>query len=196
VSAQPVRRHRRLERPRERVLTEAWNLLVERGLADLTLSELGRRLDTSAGHLSYYFGSKDGLLLDVLRWSEDELAAERATIMTSDTPVEERVRRFCELYLPRAAGDPRWLLWAELWPRVTRDPALKGAQVEFDSAWHEDLVQLLREMVPPGHDVDVTVLTRRTLALLDGLAIGLLTGEEGLTREAAWEHVRVLLPGA
>jgi AcrR family transcriptional regulator len=189
VTSQELRRHRRLERPRERVLQEAWDLLVEKGLADLSLSELGRRLDTSAGHLSYYFGSKNGLLLDLLRWSEGELIAELTVVLGSDDPAEDRLRGLCDLFLPRAAGDPRWLLWVELWPRVLREPELRDAREELDAAWRDALVTLLREMSD-----DVEPLAQRMLALLDGLSVALLIGEPGLTKEAAWEHVRSLLP--
>ena len=171
------------------MLAEAWTLLVERGLADLTLSELARRLDTSAGHLSYYFGSKDALLLDLLRWSEDELGVERAAIMASGDPALERIRQFCDVFLPTGAGDPRWLLWAELWSRVPRDPVLKESQNKFDQAWLADLAILLGEL----GNADPQPTARRVLALLDGLSIALLTGEDGLTREGAWEHVRHLL---
>lgn len=179
-----------MERPRESVLRAAWDLLVERGLADLTLAELGRRLDTSAGHLLYYFGSKDGLLLEVLKWSEAEQAAQRAEILASDAPALERARGFCDVYLPYAEGDPRWLLWVELWPRVLREPSLREPREELDRTWFADLVPLLREM---GAD-DPEALARRVLSLLDGLSVGLLIGDSGLTRESAWEHVRALLP--
>ncbi|MFC7487037.1 TetR/AcrR family transcriptional regulator [Knoellia sp. CPCC 206453] len=172
------------------MLEEAWELLAQKGLADLTLSELGRRLGTNASHLSYYFGSKNGLLLDLLRWSEDELSEQLAGVLASDASAEERVRGLCELFLPRAAGDPRWLLWVELWPRVLRDPALREAQRELDAAWRSALATLLAEMT----DEDVDPTARRMLALLDGLSVALLTGEPGLSKEAAWEHVRTLLP--
>ena len=190
MTSQELRRHRRLERPRERVLQEAWDLLVEKGLADLSLSELGRRLETSAGHLSYYFGSKNGLLLDLLRWSEDELIAQLAVVLESDGPPEERLRGLCDLFFPRAPGDPRWLLWVELWPRVLREPALRDAREELDAAWRDALATLLQEMT----DDDVAPLAQRMLALLDGLSVALLVGEAGLSKEAAWEHVRALLP--
>ncbi len=184
------RRHRRLERPRERVLQEAWDLLAEKGLADLSLSELGRRLDTSASHLSYYFGSKNGLLLDLLRWSEDDLTEQLSAVLKSDSAVLERLRGVCELYLPRGAGDPRWLLWVELWPRSLREPALREAQQELDAAWRDALATLLTELT----DEDVEPIAERIRALLDGLAVALLTGEPGISIEVAWEHVRALLP--
>jgi len=172
------------------VLQEAWDLLVEKGLADLSLSELGRRLDTSAGHLSYYFGSKNGLLLDLLRWSEGELIAQLTVVLESEDPAEKRLRSLCDLFFPRAPGDPRWLLWVELWPRVLREPALRDAREELDAAWRDALATLLQEMT----DEDVAPLAQRMLALLDGLSVALLIGESGLSKEAAWEHVRTMLP--
>ena len=171
------------------MLQEAWDLLVEKGLADLSLSELGRRLDTSAGHLSYYFGSKNGLLLDLLRWSEDDLISQLTVVLESDDPVEDRLHGLCDLFFPRAPGDPRWLLWVELWPRVLREPALRDAREELDAAWRDALATLLREMT----DDDVGPLAQRMLALLDGLSVALLIGESGLTKDAAREHVRTKL---
>jgi len=189
VANETSRRHRRLEHPRERVMQEAWALLAERGLADLSLSELGRRLDTSAGHLSYYFGSKNGLLLELLRWSEDELIEQLALLPKSGGSAEERLHSLCKLNFPRAAGDPRWLLWVELWPRVMHEPALREAQLEYDAAWRAAIAGILGELTD-----DVDSLTQRVFALIDGLSVALLTGDPTLTAEQAWQHVKALLP--
>ncbi len=172
------------------MLQEAWDLLAEKGLADLSLSELGRRLNTSASHLSYYFGSKNGLLLDLLRWSEDELTEQLTAVLEQNVVVVERVRGLCELYLPRGAGDPRWLLWVELWPRSLREPALRQAQQELDAAWRDALAALLTELT----DEDVAPIAERIRALLDGLAVAILTDEPGMNIEVAWGHVGALLP--
>lgn len=170
-------------------MREAWALLAERGLADLSLSELGRRLGTSAGHLSYYFGSKSGLLLELLRWSEDELADQRELVVESDGSAEERLHDLCMLNFPRAPGDPRWLLWVELWPRVMHEPLLREAQAEYDAAWHASIAQVLAELTD-----DVDALTQRVVALVDGLSVALLTDDSTLTLDKAWEHVKALLP--
>lgn len=189
MAKQKLSRHRRLERPRERVMQEAWALLAERGLADLSLSELGRRLDTSAGHLSYYFGSKNGLLLELLRWSEEELAEQLAPVLESDSSAEERLHGLCLINFPRFAGDPRWLLWVELWPRVMHEPALREAQLEFDAVWRAAIARILSELTD-----DVETLTQRVFALIDGLSVALLTGDTALTVDQAWQHVKALLP--
>jgi len=170
-------------------MQEAWALLAERGLADLSLSELGRRLDTSAGHLSYYFGSKSGLLLELLRWSEEELSEQLALVLKSGGSAEERLHSLCTLNFPRYAGDPRWLLWVELWPRVMHEPTLREAQLEFDAVWRAAIAQILGELTD-----DVETLTQRVVALMDGLSVALLTGDTTLTGEQAWQHVKALLP--
>ena len=170
-------------------MEEAWALLAERGLADLSLSELGRRLDTSAGHLSYYFGSKSGLLLELLRLSEDELADERDLIPESGATAEDRLHSLCTLNFPRAPGDPRWLLWIELWPRVMHEPALREAQLEYDEAWRAAFARVLGELTD-----DVDTLTQRVLALVEGLSVALLIDDAALTVEQAWQHVKALLP--
>jgi AcrR family transcriptional regulator len=184
------RRHRRLDRPRERVLEVAWELLIERGLADLTLAELGRRVDTSAGHLLYYFGSKDGLLLEVLRWSEAQLWARWEESRAEEAPFAERFDLFCRQFLPNGVGDPRWLVWIEVWPRVLRAEELRRPYEELDEVWRDELARLLTDAAAP----DAASLSRRVCALLDGLAIAIALGEEDLSVDGALAHARALLP--
>ncbi len=172
------------------MLEEAWQLLVERGLADLTLAELGRRVDTSAGHLLYYFGSKDELLLEVLKWSEGQLRERWAAYLQEDAPFGVQFRRFCELFLPTGLGDPRWLVWIELWPRVLRAEPLRAPYTELDEGWHTALAELLAEA---GVE-DPAPLSRRTCALLDGLSVAVVLGEEGMTVATAVAHAEALLP--
>lgn len=85
----------------ERMLEEAMAAIAEGGLAELTMSALAERLGTSGGHILYYFGSKDRLLLAALRWSEDRLAAERAQLLARRVTAHRKLALFLELYLPR-----------------------------------------------------------------------------------------------
>lgn len=172
------------------MLEEAWQLLIERGLADLTLAELGRRVETSAGHLLYYFGSKDLLLLEVLRWSEAQLWQRWTELRDRATSFDEVFRSFCRQFLPDSAGDPRWLVWVEVWPRALRVEELRGPYDELDQVWRDALAELLEQQGV----ADAPGLARRVCALLDGFAVGLLLGEEGLDIEQVCDHAAALLP--
>ncbi|MGW7053199.1 TetR/AcrR family transcriptional regulator [Streptomyces sp. NPDC054887] len=186
----------------ERMLEEAMALIAEHGLAALTMSALAERLETSGGHILYYFGSKDRLLLEALRWSESDLADERRVLLGRRTTAERKLDRFLELYLPRGPRDPRWTLWIELWARTPANEDLRQAQEEMDRGWQEDLEALLargveRERFAP---MDIPARASQLLALLDGLSTRVVLGQPGGDRgralTAAKSAAGLLIPRA
>ncbi|MBP2586308.1 AcrR family transcriptional regulator [Streptomyces sp. PvR006] len=164
----------------ERMLEEAMTAIAEDGLSSLTMSALAERLGTSGGHILYYFGSKDLLLLAALRWSEAALAEERRALLSRRITAERKLDRFLRLYLPRGPRDPRWTLWIELWARTPGNSALGEAQEELDRGWHEDLEALLaggvarRRFAP----LDAAARASELLALLDGLSTRVVLGQQ------------------
>lgn len=153
--------------------------IAEDGLASLTMSALAERLGTSGGHILYYFGSKDLLLLAALRWSEAALAEERRALLARRVAAERKLDLFLRLYLPRGPRDPRWTLWIELWARAAGNDALREAQVELDRSWQEDLENLLATGVARGRfaPLDTTARASELLALLDGLSTRVVLGQ-------------------
>ncbi|MFB6714400.1 MULTISPECIES: TetR/AcrR family transcriptional regulator [unclassified Streptomyces] len=173
---------------RERMLEEAMVAIAEDGLAGLTMSALAKRLGTSGGHILYYFGSKDLLLLEALRWSENALTDERRALLTRRVGIERKLELFLELYLPRGPRDPRWTLWIELWARTASNEPLRQAQAEIDRGWQDDLESLLAKGVRQGRfaaDLDVTTRASELLALLDGLSTRVVLGQGGADRDSA-----------
>ncbi|POX57253.1 TetR family transcriptional regulator [Streptomyces sp. Ru71] len=177
------------------MLDEAMRAIAEHGLAELTMSGLAERLGTSGGHILYYFGTKDRLLLEALRWSEDRLTEERRALLSRRTTVNRRLDAFLELYLPEGPRDSRWMLWVELWARAAGNGELTKAQEEFDQAWQEDLERLLvrggcargRFALPED---EVPAVADELLALLDGLSTRVVLGLRGTTREGAVHTAR------
>ncbi|MEU3424317.1 TetR/AcrR family transcriptional regulator [Streptomyces gardneri] len=164
----------------ERMLEEAMAVIAEEGLASLTMSALAERLGTSGGHILYYFGSKDLLLLAALRWSEAALTGERAALLARRIPAERKLDLFLRLYLPRGPRDPRWTLWIELWARTPGNTALREAQDALDQGWQEDLESLLTAGVARRRfaPLDATARASELLALLDGLSTRVVLGQE------------------
>ncbi|MFE2726784.1 TetR/AcrR family transcriptional regulator [Kitasatospora sp. NPDC059327] len=191
-------RPRRPARPREEVFATARAAIAEHGLAKLTMAGLGKQLQMSAGHLLYYFGSKDQLLLETLRWSEEQLGARRRTALTDGgRDVWERLGEYTRLYLPEGPGDPRWILWVEVWGRSPASEELRRGQLEIEAPWDADLVALLDEGTARGSftagpagvgGADGSAATERAAqirALLDGLAVPLALGLPGARRTRA-----------
>ncbi|MFJ9077173.1 TetR/AcrR family transcriptional regulator [Streptomyces sp. NPDC102278] len=177
----------------ERMLEEAMTAIAEDGLATLTMSALAERLGTSGGHILYYFGSKDRLLLEALRWSEAQLTTERTELLGRRLTAHRKLALFVELYLPRGPRDPRWTLWIELWARTPSNEPLQAAQQEIDDGWQRDLETLLGKGVRQGRfaaDLDVPARASELLALLDGLSTRVVLGQRGADRSAALERAR------
>ncbi|ROR45038.1 TetR/AcrR family transcriptional regulator [Kitasatospora cineracea] len=182
-------RTRRPARPREEVYAAARAAIAEHGLARLTMAGLGEQLGMSAGHLLYYFGSKDQLLLETLRWSEAQLGERRSReLARREVPVLDRLDRYLELYLPEGPGDPRWILWIEVWSRSPGTAELRQGQLDIETPWQDDLTALLAEgratgLLPAAGTTPARAAQLR--ALLDGLAIPLAIGLPATTREDA-----------
>ncbi|MFD8596296.1 TetR/AcrR family transcriptional regulator [Kitasatospora sp. NPDC059646] len=187
-------RTRRPARPREEVYAAARAAIAEHGLARLTMAGLGQQLGMSAGHLLYYFGSKDQLLLETLRWSETQLGERRTReLARRDLPVLERLGRYVDLYLPEGPGDPRWILWIEVWSRSPGTAELRQGQLDIETPWQDDLTALITEglatgVLAPVGGVPAAERAAQLRALLDGLAVPLAIGLPATSREAATAH--------
>ncbi|MFE2545678.1 TetR/AcrR family transcriptional regulator [Actinacidiphila glaucinigra] len=194
----PARPRRRLKQPREDVMAAAMATIAERGLAELTIAGIGRQVGMSSGHVLYYFGSKDELLLQTLEWSEEQLAAERRRVLGGSSAPRERLDAVIDLYLPDGRRDPRWTLWSEIWNRTTAAEDVLRRQLDLELVWHRDLVALLAEGISRGdfRPLDPERFTVRLRALLDGFGVPLVIGLPGTDRGQTLEHVKEFLDDA
>ena len=131
AAGRPIRRAE-LER-RDAVYRAAMTLIAERGIDATRVADIGRRVGMSPGHVLYYFGTKERLLVDTLRWSEGDLGDQRRAAMRHGRPGWPKLRRFTDIYLPDGTSDPRWRLWIETVakPRGRRGCPARGARAEL-----------------------------------------------------------------
>ncbi|MFK0257774.1 TetR/AcrR family transcriptional regulator [Streptomyces sp. NPDC090445] len=196
MAADGARAARKNAPPREDVLAAAMATIAARGLDGLTMAGLGREVGMSSGHLLYYFGSKDELLLQTLEWSEAALGAERRALLARRGPARERLDAYVDLYVPDEARDPHWTLWLEVWNRSQNaGSGERDRQAAIEGAWHRDLVALLAEGVSRGEfrPLDPDRFAARLRALLDGFSIQVAVGLPGIGREGILAHVSEFL---
>ncbi|WP_277441347.1 TetR/AcrR family transcriptional regulator [Streptomyces sp. SPB162] len=176
-------------------MAAAMTAIAEHGLAELTLAGLGREVGMSSGHVLYYFGSKDELLLQTLEWSEEQLGAQRRALLSRPLPAGERLDLIVDHYLADGPRDPHWVLWSEVWTRSQLGEEGLRRQLSLELAWHRDLVALLAEGISRGEfrPVDPERFSVRLRALLDGFGTHLVVGLPGTDREAVLGHVREFL---
>ncbi|GAA2971459.1 AcrR family transcriptional regulator [Microbacterium terrae] len=67
--------YRKTAAKREEILRAALDVVDKNGFSGATVKELAEAVDMSQNGMLYYFGSKDALFLEILRWHDADTAA-------------------------------------------------------------------------------------------------------------------------
>jgi AcrR family transcriptional regulator len=171
---------------RAKVLKAAMEVMAEVGPDRVRVQDIAERAGMSAGHVMYYFGKRDRILVDTLLQSEADLVAARDRRVASASGPREALDRLVRLYLPSGADDVRWKLWAQLVARPPQDDETLRAYAGVIDSWAEALAEVVRAGVHEGvfRCEDPDELAYRTCRLMDGYSLEVLLGAPGRTR--AW----------
>jgi AcrR family transcriptional regulator len=171
------------QKRREAVLQAALDVIVDRGLANTRMSDIAERVGMSAGNILYYFESKDDLLMELLRWSDDLLLRQAVEEFEHLPSYTERLRRLTELAGPSGPSDPSWIVWLEVWSLSPHDERIGQGHADLDRRWVEFLTELVRSGQEAGEfsaETDPADFAVRYGAMMDGLAIKVVAGIEGM----------------
>ena len=161
---------------REQMIRAALEVIQERGFPDTRIADVAQRAGVSPALVIYYFGTKDSLLTEAMRYSEDafyDLGARRmAAAANAKARLEEIVALNCLPTDEDEVGDS-WTLWLDLWAQAARNPAVARVREEFDEHWRETIRTIVREGQASGEfgAIDADDFAVGFSALLDGLAI-------------------------
>ena len=161
---------------REQMLRAALEVIADRGYADTRIADVAERIGISPALVIYYFKTKDQLLTEAIRYSEDTWYAQGqrrlAELPTAAAQIEEAVAMSC---LPEADPEPHdsWLLWLDFWALAARNPEVAELRRAADERWRDLISSLVRSGQEAGefHPVDPDNFAIMLDALLDGFAI-------------------------
>ena len=177
--------------PRDKLLAAAVDYVAEHGVADLRLRRLAAALGTSHRMLIHHFGSKEGLLVEVVRVVEQRQRAALAELRTdpglsvdeigrrfwqrlTDPDLNRNERLFFEVYSQALQGRP-WAL-----------PLLDGVVDD----WLEPLGELVA--TPGTPRATARADARLALAVARGLLLDLLATGDREATDAAMDRYQVL----
>lgn len=181
------------EEPRRtQMLMAALDVIVERGFAETRVSDVAERAGVSPALVIYYFKTKDDLLAEAMRWSEDEWYAEMgrrtAALPTAVGRLKEVVAMTC---LPGGSGTAQesWAIWLDLWAQALRDPVVRTVREEFDEHFRQTIRDIVRFGVERGEfkDGDEDDFSIALSALLDGFAIQIALDDPVVDERCAFD---------
>ncbi|WP_169808599.1 TetR/AcrR family transcriptional regulator [Microtetraspora niveoalba] len=179
-----------LERPdmRAHVLKAALLAIEEVGFTRLRIRDIADRAGMSTGHVLYYFGSRDRILVSTLLMSEADLD-ERRRVELAGLDDHAALERLVELYLPKSAQDVRWRLWAQVVARPPDDEETLLRLDGFFRSWAAALATVVRRLAGLGAEAAEDFAVRHC-RLMDGLSNDVLLGMPG--HDATWAKEAVL----
>lgn len=177
------------EARRVQMLRVAAELICERGFSDTRIADVAKRAGVSSALVIYYFGTRDRLLVDALRFSEESFyeAAER---MIAEVPsLRERISLLIEwTCVPSGDGEipGAWGLWFDVWAQAFRHEEVKAGRVERDARWRRMIVDAI-ETSDIDVKVDPHVFALEFSALLDGLSIQVALDDPEVDAKVAYD---------
>jgi AcrR family transcriptional regulator len=192
--AEPAPATENNEGRRIQMLRAAAELICERGFSETRIADVAKRAGVSSALVIYYFGTRDRLLVDALRYSEESFY-EAAEKMLAEVPsLRERlsllIRWTC---VPEGNGvneiPGAWGLWFDLWAQAFRHDEVKAGRIELDARWRRMIIDTLKVADSAELDtkVDTTMFALEFAALLDGLSIQVALEDPEVDSEVAYQ---------
>jgi AcrR family transcriptional regulator len=186
--AEPAPATEQNEARRIEMLRAAAELICERGFGDTRIADVAKRAGVSSALVIYYFGTRDRLLVDALRHSEESFY-EAAEQMLAEVPsLHERLSLLIQwTCVPEGAGEipGAWGLWFDLWAQAFRHDEIKAGRAELDARWRKMIIDALDSS-------DLSAKGKRMFALefaalLDGLSIQVALDDPDVDSDLAYD---------
>lgn len=174
---------------KERLLRDTVAYVADHGVADLSLRQLAAAIGTSHRMLIYHFGSKEGLLVAVIRAVEEEQRRIGAELVVDPTLSPTDVMRLMWRRLADPALWPNERLFFEVYGRALQARPNAGELLDdIVDSWLEPLAALRRRQgVPAGA---ARAQARLEVAVVRGLLLDLLaTGDQAGADDAIEQFI-------
>lgn len=188
---------------RQRIVDAASDLMVEQGVAAVSLDDVGRATSTSKSQLYHYFANKDELVEAVVRCVRDRILDFQSGLLVDATSVED-LRRWADAVVDYQGSTGTWggcplgTLASEL--MAEGGDGRRDLSEAFD-AWQLLMESTLLRLQSTGRlaaDADPAALAMATLASLQGGLLLAKVAQEArpleVALDAALERLATFVP--
>jgi AcrR family transcriptional regulator len=187
--AEPAPATENNERRRVEMLRAAAELICERGFGDTRIADVAKRAGVSSALVIYYFGTRDRLLVDALRYSEESGYEAMEQKLGEISSLRDRLSLLIKwTCVPEADNEipGAWGLWFDLWAQAFRHDEVKAGRVELDARWRAMIVDAVKS-ADLDTDIDIRTFALEFSALLDGLSIQVALDDPEVDSSVAYD---------
>jgi AcrR family transcriptional regulator len=190
--AEPAPATEQNEGRRIEMLRAAAELICERGFGDTRIADVAKRAGVSSALVIYYFGTRDRLLVDALRYSEESFYEAAEKMLAEVKSLRERLSLLIRWTCVPEGNDEipgAWGLWFDLWAQAFRHDEIKAGRAELDSRWRDMIVDAVKSADESEFDakVNARMFALEFAALLDGLSIQVALDDPEVNSDLAYD---------
>jgi AcrR family transcriptional regulator len=174
---------------RVEMLRAAAELICERGFGDTRIADVAKRAGVSSALVIYYFGTRDRLLVDALRYSEESGYEAMEQKLAEVPSLRERLSLLIRWTCVPEADDEipgAWGLWFDLWAQAFRHDEVKAGRVELDARWRAMIADAVKS-ADLDTDINIRMFALEFSALLDGLSIQVALDDPEVDSSVAYD---------
>jgi AcrR family transcriptional regulator len=166
----------------ERIVAAMRESVAARGIAGATFDHVSREAGVSRGLLHYYFGTKERLLVEVLRRDSEMRVAALDESLAPARTVDDFIAVLVASLEDMVENDPGFfMLIVELFSASRRNPEMHGALAELYDRSRQRVADILRQKESEGVlslRMDAEAVTSYLFSAGDGAAIQMLADPE------------------
>lgn len=165
-----------VDQRRDQMLLAAAELIAERGFSETRIADVARRVGASPALVIYYFGTKDNLLTEALRYSEDSFYVACGQMLASTSAIRDRLEKLVRLTCVPDEDEEitgAWGLWFDLWAQAFRHPLVAKDRLDLEKRWRSTIAGVVADGIAAKEidRVDAEDFAVTWAVLLDGLSI-------------------------
>jgi AcrR family transcriptional regulator len=181
-----------VDQRRDQMLVAAAQLIAERGFSETRIADVAKRVGASPALVIYYFGTKDNLLTEALRYSENKFYVTVDEMLAATPGIRERLEALVRLTCVPQTDDEiqgAWGLWFDLWAQAFRHPQVAKDRVDLEQRWRTTIEGLVTDGIETGEieKVDAEDFAVTFAVLLDGLSIQVALEDNVVDPERAFD---------
>lgn len=174
----------------QRILTAVQDILIERGIEDVTIRNVAAAAGLSVGAVQHHHKTKDDLIIAAMNQVSANFIERVGAVLEPTAPARQNLGAVCRI-LGGVDDESRTasVIWLAYASKATTSSAIAAAHQESWNLMEEGLTTLLQRWNPRLNGDDAAML----MALLDGLAIARATEPDRMTSDRAQRLINLHL---
>ena len=186
----------------QRIVEAMRSSVARRGISGSTFEHVAREAGVSRGLLHYYFGTKEALLVEVVRRDTEHRIARLDEPLGNAKSVDEVLGALVANLEDSMKNDPGfWVLLFDVFTAGRRNPEIQREVAELFNRTREHVADILRAKQEEGvisARFDIDAVVAMLFALADGIALQVLSDPDRDHKDviaASTEAARHILAG-